>query len=96
MPLVFLLALYLALAYVTYATQGFYTYGFLNPDKGGGILAGYIFGILAAAVIVFVIVRYAILLRKFLTERGGGNGKFARKDIDENDRKEEHALTAKV
>jgi hypothetical protein len=83
MPLVFLLALYLALAYVTHATQGFYPYGFLNPDKGKGILVGYIFGILAASIIIYIVVRYAILLRKILTERKAGmTGKFSKKDPD--------------
>ncbi|RPA77294.1 hypothetical protein BJ508DRAFT_417131 [Ascobolus immersus RN42] len=89
MPLVFLLALYLALAYVTYATQGFYPYAFLNPDKGKGLLVGYIFGILAASIVVYIVIRYIILLRKILTERKAGmTGKFAKKDLDARTRKE--------
>jgi hypothetical protein len=46
--------MYLGLAYVTYATQGFYVYSFLNPSKGA-ILAAYIVGILVGAIIVFAI-----------------------------------------
>ncbi|KAI8942283.1 hypothetical protein NX059_000362 [Plenodomus lindquistii] len=68
--IVILLALYLALAYVTYATQGFYTYDFLDlRDHSSGIVAAYIVGILAAALIIFLIVRYVIMLRVWITEQ---------------------------
>ncbi|KAJ7106287.1 hypothetical protein C8R44DRAFT_805983 [Mycena epipterygia] len=60
---VFVLALYLALAYVVHATQGFYPYPFLNPDNGHGRLAGYILGIAAGGIIVFSIVRGIVVLR---------------------------------
>ena len=46
--------MYLGLAYVTYATQGFYVYSFLNPSHGA-ILAAYIVGILVGAIIIFAI-----------------------------------------
>ncbi|KAH9881807.1 hypothetical protein J1614_000978 [Plenodomus biglobosus] len=69
-PVVILLALYLALAYLTYATQGFYTYGFLNlQEHSSGIVTAYIIGILVAAIIIFLIVRYVILLRVWITEK---------------------------
>ncbi|CCO33562.1 hypothetical protein BN14_09591 [Rhizoctonia solani AG-1 IB] len=54
--LILLLAGYLGVAYITYATQGFYTYSFLDPQKQGALLAAYIVGIAAAAVIIFTIV----------------------------------------
>jgi len=81
-PVIILLALYLALAYVTEATQGFYTYDFLNLKKhSSGIVAAYIIGILVAAIIVFVIVRYLILLRVWVTEQKlHMNGKLSSRD----------------
>jgi hypothetical protein len=73
--LILLLAGYLGVAYITYATQGFYSqytssfeilrltictrlsaYSFLDPQKQGALLAAYIVGIAAAAVIIFTIV----------------------------------------
>ncbi|KAL8694884.1 MAG: hypothetical protein Q9218_000548 [Villophora microphyllina] len=67
--LVVILALYLALAYVTHATAGFYPYSFLDPNKGSGRLAGYIIGILAAVCLIFVIVWVIIWLRQWVTEK---------------------------
>ncbi|KAI4249510.1 MAG: hypothetical protein L6R42_008959 [Xanthoria sp. 1 TBL-2021] len=66
--LVILLALYLALAYLTRVTAGFYPYSFLDPNKGSGKLAGYILGILAAACVIFGIVWGIIWIRRWLTE----------------------------
>jgi hypothetical protein len=79
-PIVFLLALYLGLAYLTHATEGFYVYDFLDLDKhSDGIVAAYIVGILVAAIVVFLIVRYVIMLRLWVTEtKMGKNGKFRR------------------
>lgn len=76
---VFILALYLSLAYLTHALQGWYTYDFLDLDKhSSGLVAGYIVGILVGSIIVFLIVRYAILLRLWLTEKKFGlMGKFS-------------------
>ncbi|KAL8714845.1 MAG: hypothetical protein Q9220_001358 [cf. Caloplaca sp. 1 TL-2023] len=77
--IVILLALYLALAYLTHATAGFYPYSFLDPDKGSGKLAGYILGILAAACVIFGIVWVIIWARRWLTEEKlGMHGKFAK------------------
>jgi len=47
--------MYLGVAYITKATQGFYVYSFLNPSKGA-ILAAYIVGILVGSILVFAIV----------------------------------------
>jgi len=66
--LIILLALYLSLAYVTHATQGFYVYDFLNPANGRGVVAGACIGILAAMCVVFLIVHYLIMLRSWITE----------------------------
>ena len=76
--IVFILALYLSLAYLTHAVQGWYTYDFLNLDKhSSGVVAGYIIGILVGSIIVFLIVRYIILLRLWVTEKKlGMAGKF--------------------
>jgi len=64
-----LMAAYLGVAYITHATQGFYTYSFLNPQKEHGFLAVYIIGITLAQCIVFVIVRYTMVLRDRLAPR---------------------------
>ncbi|PAV23898.1 hypothetical protein PNOK_0096600 [Pyrrhoderma noxium] len=49
--IVLLLACYLGVAYITHATQGFYTYGFLNPsNKSSGVLVAWIIGIGVAGV----------------------------------------------
>lgn len=71
--------MYLALAYVTFYTQGFYTYGFLDLRKNSsGVVAAYIIGILVAAIVIFLIVRYLILLRVWVTEKKMGKiGKFS-------------------
>ncbi|KAG8753898.1 hypothetical protein FRC12_011385 [Ceratobasidium sp. 428] len=54
--LVLFLGGYLGVAYITHATQGFYTYSFLDPQKQGATLAAYIVGIAASAVVLFSIV----------------------------------------
>ena len=68
-PIILILALYLGLAYLTHATEGFYVYGFLdNKTNSSGKVAGYIIGILVAAIVIFLLVRYLIMLRVWLTE----------------------------
>ena len=74
--LILLLAAYLGLAYVTYATQGFYAYGFLNPDNGAGHLAAYIVGIAVACAVIFLIVWGLVWIRRRFT----GYGKKSRRD----------------
>jgi hypothetical protein len=74
---VILLALYLGLAYLTRYTEGFYVYNFLDPGKGVGKTVGYIFGVLAGAVVVFSLVKLLMWGRKWLTEvKLGMTGKF--------------------
>ena len=78
-PVVILLALYLGLAYLTHATEGFYVYDFLDlQEHSSGIVAAYIIGILVASIVVFLIVRYLIMLRVWVTEKKlGKTGKFS-------------------
>ena len=67
--LIFILLLYLSLAYLTHATQGFYTYSFLDPGahhEHSGRVAGYCFGVLAAVLVAFVIVWFIVWLRRRL------------------------------
>jgi hypothetical protein len=73
--------MYLGLAYVTFETQGFFVYSFLDTrTNSSGIVAAYIVGILVAAVVIFLIVRYLILLRCWWTEKKLGMiGKFSRR-----------------
>ncbi|OJA13740.1 hypothetical protein AZE42_01548 [Rhizopogon vesiculosus] len=71
MPGFLLLACYLGVAYVTYATQGFYTYSFLDPSKEHGFLAVYIIGIAVGYCIVFTIVKGICSLRCRLVARYG-------------------------
>lgn len=78
--LVVILALYLALAYITYATKGFYPYSFLDPGPDGpggrGWVAVYCVIILVATLVIFLVVRYLILLRVWVTEsKMGMHGK---------------------
>ncbi|KAJ7190273.1 hypothetical protein GGX14DRAFT_579986 [Mycena pura] len=62
-----ILAAYLGVAYITHATQGFYTYAFLDPANGGGRLAAYIVGIAAGECVVFLLARGAVVLRQRAT-----------------------------
>ena len=66
--LIILLALYLALAYICRATEGFYVYNFLDPATGAGHVAAYCIGILVAACVIFGIVWVVIWLRNKATK----------------------------
>jgi uncharacterized membrane protein len=69
--LVIILALYLAVAFITHASAHWWVYTFLDDSRKGGQgrVAGYIIGILVACIIVFIIVRYLILLRQWVVEK---------------------------
>jgi len=67
--LILFLAGYLGVAYITHATEGFYTYSFLNPHKEQGLLAAYIVGIGVGECIVFSVVWGLCLLRERLLPR---------------------------
>ncbi|KAG2362898.1 hypothetical protein BDR07DRAFT_1450944 [Suillus spraguei] len=62
-PCFFLFASYLGVAYITYATQGFYTYSFLDPSVEHGLLAAYIIGMGVGYCILFAIVKGICTLR---------------------------------
>ncbi|KIM37586.1 hypothetical protein M413DRAFT_13279 [Hebeloma cylindrosporum] len=65
------LAMYLGVAYITHATQGIYTYSFLDPQKQGPTLAAYIVGILVGYSIVFSLVRGVVVLRERWAMKNG-------------------------
>ncbi|KEZ42366.1 hypothetical protein SAPIO_CDS5542 [Scedosporium apiospermum] len=88
--LIIILALYLALAYITHATKGFYPYDFLDsgPDGPGGPgwVAVYIICILVAVIVIFVVVKAIIWFRVWVTERKMHmDGKFAHQRRTEHD-----------
>ncbi|KAK6338441.1 hypothetical protein TWF730_002501 [Orbilia blumenaviensis] len=81
--LIVILGGYLGVAYITKATQGFYTYSFLNPNhKGSGVTAAYCVGILAGTTILFCIMKGLVWLRVWITEKKlGMNGKLSKRDV---------------
>ncbi|KAH7101444.1 hypothetical protein BKA62DRAFT_638929 [Auriculariales sp. MPI-PUGE-AT-0066] len=79
--MVLILGGYLGVAYITHATQGFYTYGFLDPSHGAGKLAAYIVGIPVTEIIFFSLVNGLVALRVKIAPKpaaprhvGGGGG----------------------
>jgi len=66
---VLLLASYLGVAYITHATQGIYTYGFLDPKVQGKLLAAYIVGIAVGQCIIFLAVTGLIHFREWIIRR---------------------------
>ncbi|KAG2140545.1 uncharacterized protein EDB93DRAFT_680529 [Suillus bovinus] len=62
-PCFILFACYLGVAYITHATQGFYTYSFLNPSVEHGLLGAYIVGMGVGYCILFTIVKGICTLR---------------------------------
>ncbi|KAH8111166.1 hypothetical protein DFH11DRAFT_645641 [Phellopilus nigrolimitatus] len=74
--LILLLAGYLGVVYITHRTEGFYAISFLNPQKEGATLAGWIIGIGAATVVIFAITRMLCVAREWIACRfscGMGN-----------------------
>ncbi|KAI2626392.1 hypothetical protein GGS21DRAFT_271677 [Xylaria nigripes] len=81
--LLVILILYLALAYITRATEGFYTYDFLDPGKQGPLVAAYVFGVAIGICVLFVLSRGLVWLRRWVTEtKLGYEGVFAPGDVD--------------
>ncbi|KAF9000093.1 hypothetical protein BDQ17DRAFT_1360100 [Cyathus striatus] len=79
---------YVGVAYITKATQGFYVYSFLDPQKQHALLAAYIVGIAIGECVVFALVRTVMVLRERYCIRRGlvGNGSgiaATAEDIDE-------------
>ncbi|KAK8225841.1 hypothetical protein HDK90DRAFT_68204 [Phyllosticta capitalensis] len=83
-PLIFLLACYLGLAYVTHATEGFYVYSFLDVQaNGSGTVAGYCFGIAIGCIVLFAVVQGVVWVRVRLTEGVlGARGRWSSRDVD--------------
>lgn len=82
-PLIFLLACYLGLAYVTHATEGFYVYSFLDVQaNGSGTVAGYCFGIAIGCIVLFAVVQGLVWVRLKLTEGVlGMRGRWSSRDV---------------
>ncbi|KAG5980826.1 hypothetical protein E4U55_003580 [Claviceps digitariae] len=71
---------YLGVAFLTLATQGWYTYSFLDHDVlgGRGYVAGYVLGIAVGVVVVFAVARGLIWGRRWVTEvKLGMGGEYA-------------------
>ncbi|KAK0515419.1 hypothetical protein JMJ35_001453 [Cladonia borealis] len=66
--IIILLALYLGLAYLTKATEGFYVYSFLDPSTGVNHVVAYCIGIPVAACVIFGIVWVILWLRNKATK----------------------------
>ncbi|KAF8123094.1 hypothetical protein EV363DRAFT_1548903, partial [Boletus edulis] len=63
-PLIVILTCYVAVAYITRATEGFYGTLFLShPTQEGGLLAAYIIGIALGCCVVFCVVKGLCHLR---------------------------------
>jgi len=60
----FFLLCYMGVIYITYATQGFYAYTFMDPANGHVRLAIYIVGIGLAECVLFAVVHGIVLLRQ--------------------------------
>lgn len=95
--LVWLIAIllgYLAVAFITLAAQGWYTYSFLDHDKvgGRGVVAAYVIGIAIGIVVIFVLVWGVVWVRRWVTEvKLGKTGKFVeerRVDVEMNEVKD--------
>lgn len=69
------LSVYLGLAYLTYETQGFYVYEWMNPAHGKWSIVSHIAGYAAGMVALFVGSRYAIFGRNWVAERMGATGR---------------------
>ena len=98
--LIVLMCLYLALAYVTEATKGFYVYSFLDPEEvgGRGMVGAWIMVILGVTVVLFLLSKFLIWLRIWITEKKlRKDGKFAkqpawRDDMDLNNVHRHHQV----
>jgi len=61
---ILLLVGYVGIVYITYATQGFYAYTFMNPDGHPGRLALHILGVGLAECVLFVVVHGLVIARQ--------------------------------
>ncbi|KAH9890691.1 hypothetical protein C8Q73DRAFT_135673 [Cubamyces lactineus] len=79
---IIMLACYLGVAYITHATQGLYTYSFLDPHKEHAKLAGYIVGVGVAECLAFLLARALTLIRARLALRLGSRSRTRSSDAD--------------
>ena len=81
-PVTVMLGGYACIAYITHFTQGFYTYGFLDPSKHShGVLAGILIGMGALVIAMFMLSWCLIWLRLWVTEvHMGLPGRFSARD----------------
>lgn len=95
--LIVLLALYLGLAYLTKASEGFYPYTFLDTSKGSqSKVAAYAFGILAAIIVIFGVIWLVVWARKWLTEgKLGMEGKLAGRRRTKDSEQEDVVMVTK-
>ncbi|KAI5816986.1 hypothetical protein BZA77DRAFT_292966 [Pyronema omphalodes] len=84
-PIILFLAGYLGIAYITYSTQGFYTYAFLNPQNGAKKLAIYIVGILVAVCVVFCIVWAFLWVKDWIAGKCRNRGLRSKMDKGDGD-----------
>ncbi|OAL55624.1 hypothetical protein IQ07DRAFT_607929 [Pyrenochaeta sp. DS3sAY3a] len=80
------LSIYLGLAYLTYETQGFYVYEWMNPAHGNWSIVLHIAGYAGGMVALFVGSRYAIVGRNWVAEKMGatraeGGGEMGEKGL---------------
>lgn len=63
------LALYFALAYLTFATQHFFVYSFFDSSRiGRGSIVKWVFVVAAMTVAIFLAVKSVIWIRRLVTE----------------------------
>lgn len=67
--LIIILGLYLGVAYITRATEHFYVYHFLDPKTGTGKVAAHDFGVIAIAIVLFLVIWGLVWARKWVTEK---------------------------
>jgi hypothetical protein len=70
--LLLVLSGYLGLAYLTQYTQGFYVYEWMNPAHGVASILLHVVGYAGGMVIIFFLVRYAIVGRNALAKKVAG------------------------
>ncbi|KAJ7184732.1 hypothetical protein C8R46DRAFT_1064935, partial [Mycena filopes] len=64
-----LLGGYTCIIYITYATQGFYAYQFMDPSSGAGKLVLHILGVTAVECVLFALVHGLVVARRRALQR---------------------------
>lgn len=67
---IFLIACYVGVAYITYAEQHFYTYDFLNQGEyGTGIVSAFVVVLGIATVVSFLVGQFVIFVREYVAAK---------------------------